>query len=155
MWPRARTKQPSAAIANSTFIHLAPSHTSPAVGRLEEVSRDVSMSGRGCGPDGACDRGASCSRVATSSVCCWRLTRTSPSSPRQELATMSGKPQMLCCAALPAEQDRTAWAHAYPSAADPGRLRPRPDFWSALPPREGPPCWLHGSVHTCVYVRHP
>lgn len=21
--------------------------------------------------------------------------------------------------------------------------------------REGPPCWLHGSIHTCVYVRHP
>jgi hypothetical protein len=21
--------------------------------------------------------------------------------------------------------------------------------------REGPPCWLHDSIHTCVYVRHP
>jgi hypothetical protein len=68
---------------------------------------------------------------------------------------MSGKPQMLCCAALPAEHDRTL---------GPMLTRPlliRADF-DRVPisgrrflHREGPLCWLHGSIHTCVYVRHP
>ena len=69
---------------------------------------------------------------------------------------MSGKPRMLRCAALP-------------SRAGQGRLGPmltrplliRADFDGVPIPgrrflhRGGPPCWLHGSIHTCVYVRHP
>jgi hypothetical protein len=55
VWPNAKRKQPSPAIANSTFIHHAPSHLTGGW-LLEEVSHDVSMSGRDSGPHWAWDR---------------------------------------------------------------------------------------------------
>jgi hypothetical protein len=70
---------------------------------------------------------------------------------------MSGKPQMLWCAAPPsrARQDRLG-----PMLTRPLLIRadfdPVPISGRRFLHRKDPPCWLHGgSIHTCVYVRHP